>query len=440
MGIGMLASPVVRMKVRDNWIGWTVDAVIDAVRSGTLDQTMLAQALYARLDAAAGEVRSDDLVSAEQLALPTESALLKLEQRASGAAAARKRRLSSAYERMMEEDGGVIRSESDDAKHDIAEADLVRLSEDPLFVQKRADTLMRVLAAKLAFIESGALRADQPVRRLLAHPKGERALATALQEARKAGLSSQVADLSVCGAVAPYNALLGGKLVALLMASGEALDAYRERYASQPSIISSQMAGRLVYRPAQLQVLTTTSLYGNASSQYNRLRLTKGQVPELAYDLVWHQLAKTKGYGTYHLAPSTLRLLREVSEQHHGARRINNRFGEGASPRMRQTREGLDVLGIDASQVMDHATPRLFFACELHPGGRAALLGLPSQAASPQQVSAAVISDGWLRRWVRDRITRPGVLEAMAPVGPDMFAAQLKPNTPNVEAELAACG
>jgi Domain of unknown function (DUF4338) len=60
-------------------------------------------------------------------------------------------------------------------------------------------------------------------------------------EVRKAGLASQVADVSVCGAIAPYNSLLGGKLIALLRASKEVRDAYRNRYAGQVSIISSQM-------------------------------------------------------------------------------------------------------------------------------------------------------------------------------------------------------
>src|SRR5437899_6175427 len=105
------------------------------------------------------------------------------------------------------------------------------------------------------------------------HPNGLRTLSVALIEVRKAGLSSQVADVSVCGAIAPYNVLLGGKLVALLMTSQEVRDAYRKRYAGQVSIISSQMAGREIYRPAELKLLTTTSLYGNGSSQYNRLRL-----------------------------------------------------------------------------------------------------------------------------------------------------------------------
>ncbi|MGZ5889512.1 MAG: Druantia anti-phage system protein DruA [Hyphomicrobium sp.] len=39
-----------------------------------------------------------------------------------------------------------------------------------------------------------------------------------------------VADITVCGAVQPYNAILGGKLVAMLAASPEIVLEYRRRY------------------------------------------------------------------------------------------------------------------------------------------------------------------------------------------------------------------
>ncbi len=58
----------------------------------------------------------------------------------------------------------------------------------------------------------------------------------------------------------------------------------------------------------------------------------------------------------------TVQRLREFSQDAYGARRINNRFGEGTSPRLRQVREGLDALGITSDDVLNHATPRLFYA------------------------------------------------------------------------------
>jgi hypothetical protein len=148
------------------------------------------------------------------------------------------------------------------------------------------------------------------------------------------------------------------------MSSQEVRDACRERYAAQASIISSQMAGRPIYRPAELKVLTTTSLYGNGSSQYNRLRLRTSEFPELDHDIEWRELARTAGYGTVHLGSTTSRVLREVSERMYRARRVNNRFDEGASPRLRQVREAVEALGIDSSAVLNHATLVFFTAAD----------------------------------------------------------------------------
>ena len=47
-----------------------------------------------------------------------------------------------------------------------------------------------------------------------------------------------------------------------------------------------------------------------------------------------------------HLGNITVDALRELSAATYDARRVNNRFGEGASPRLRQIREGLEALGL----------------------------------------------------------------------------------------------
>ena len=141
--------------------------------------------------------------------------------------------------------------------------------------------------------------------RLFATRSGQRALDIALAEFRKAGLSSEVADVSICGAVHPYNELLGGKLVALLLTSQEVRDAYARRYGGQTSVIASQMAGRAISKPADLKILTTTSLYGVGSSQYNRPDpLAAADHPELrATTCKWGAIGKslTGGFGTLHL-------------------------------------------------------------------------------------------------------------------------------------------
>lgn len=409
----MLASPVVRMRVRDDWIGWNPEPFIAKIRRGEWDCEVALRALVARLEKNLSEIRSDDLVSPDELAFPSERTILRLEQRYAGATLARQRELEAVYTQ-AEEANESVRSQRDEAKYAQAKTDWWQASEDALFVRKRAETLTRLLDAKRTFQTiDWSQKGIALIECLLKHPNGLRTLSVALAEVRKAGLSSLVADVSVCGAVAPYNALLGGKLVALLMTSQEVRDAYRERYSGQVSIITSQMAGRPIYRPAELKILTTTSLYGNNSSQYNRLRLRSADYPELDYDIAWQELAQTAGYGTAHLGPTTVRVLREVSERNYRARRINHRFGEGASPRLRQIREAVEALGIDSSSVLHHATPRISYVCELHPGAREELLGF-SPFTESKGHSASVVASLWRQRWLANRVKNPEVLTKVA--------------------------
>jgi hypothetical protein len=414
IGIAMLASPVVRMRVRDEWIGWNVGPFVTRLRQGVWDVEVALRALVSRIERNIADIRWDDLLSPDELAFPTERTILRLEQRSAGAALARLRQLESAYRDAEQANESVRSQRVATNKSELEHMDWRAASEDPLFLRKRAETLGHLLDAKRTFQSLNWTKGGQALlEALVQHPNGLRTLSTSLVEVRKGGLSSQVADVSVCGAVAPYSQLLGGKLVALLMSSSEVRDAYRTRYADQVSIISSQMAGRAIYRPSELKVLTTTSLYGNGSSQYNRLRLRETEFPELDHDVVWQELAKTAGFGTVHLAPNTVRVLREVSERMYRARRINNRFGEGASPRLRQIREAVEALGIDASAVLHHATPRIFYGCELHPGAISELIGL-YPATEGRGHPANLIAKLWRQRWLSKRIQSKDVLDSVA--------------------------
>nr|WP_205520802.1 Druantia anti-phage system protein DruA [Propylenella binzhouense] len=425
IGIAMLASPVMRLACRDNWIGWLREAARDRVETGLWDAPALGGALLDRLTESIANIRSDDLVTAKELRSPSEAVCLRLEQRAAGAAAARDVQLRRHYEQHRDEDGRVKphRGEVKSAGHDV---DWRRASEDLLFVRKRAESLAQLLFAKRTF--NTARVARDPVaglENLFASTTGQRALDIAFAEFRKSGLSSQVADVSICGAVHPYNQLLGGKLVALLLASREVSDAYARRYGGQVSVIASQMAGRPISKPADLQILTTTSLYGVGSSQYNRLALASADHPELEYDLRWGAIGKslTGGFGTLHLGTETAHALRSMAMFRHDARRVNNRFGEGTSPRLRQIREGLDALGLKSDSILHHATPRLFYGCELNPQAREALVGLTSVEVQGPDVRS--VAAAWRRRWLSKRVLREETLVRLSSLGPTSVLAAL---------------
>ena len=78
---------------------------------------------------------------------------------------------------------------------------------------------------------------------------------------------------------------------------------------------------------------------------------------------------------------------------------------------------------IDSNAILHHATPRLFYACELGSASRDALLGMHSEP--PSLSSAASIGAAWRRRWLLQRSRRPETLAAIAKLGPQSVQAAL---------------
>src|SRR5262249_17500807 len=91
-----------------------------------------------------------------------------------------------------------------------------------LFRWKRAEELAQLLDAKRRLAACGFVR---PTREVLAgaleKADGRRAVEVALRHVKASQVGVNILDIIVCGAVPPYNHILGGKLVSLLMASPE---------------------------------------------------------------------------------------------------------------------------------------------------------------------------------------------------------------------------
>ena len=126
------------------------------------------------------------------------------------------------------------------------------------------------------------------------------------------------------------------------MASEEIRNLFKSRYASKkyikPSIIASSKKGEPIYRDANLMCLTTTSLYGVASSQYNKIKFLQKDYPNLNFDLIWQEVKKnnknshkTKGQGVYHFSDQTTKLLDILFIKYFGYKQVNNKFGEGTN-------------------------------------------------------------------------------------------------------------
>jgi hypothetical protein len=221
-------------------------------------------------------------------------------------------------------------------------------------------------------------------------------------------------DITVCGAVAPYNHVLGGKLVALMMASPLVRREYQRRYKRAASIIASSMAGRPIIRRPRLVLLGTTSLYSVAPSQYNRLRMRLTTHTE---SLAYEPLGQTVGYGSYHFSQETIATLELLLSRNQSGRQVNSIFGEGVNPKLRKVRAALDAIGLPSNLLLQHGSPRLVYAVVLARNFRDVLLGvttrpdyfLPFGTNGDQQ-----IVDHWRSRWLSGRVRNPDVLRAVA--------------------------
>jgi hypothetical protein len=225
--------------------------------------------------------------------------------------------------------------------------------------------------------------------------------------------------------------------MALALASADVRSVYRKRYKKQASDIASKMAGREVIRAPEACVLTTTSLYGIAASQYNRLRMKveRSGGPVL---IEWKELGKTEGYGTVHLGEATVEALRAVSVESRGGRDVNNLFGEGNSARFRQVRVGLDAIGLDSDAILRHSAPRIVYALELAKDARRALLFNQSVIADSPGFSA--IAGAWSRRWLAMRVQNHDVLERVAAQGKTTVRAELAAVAPQLDLFVSAAG
>jgi hypothetical protein len=402
IGIAALGSPIVQLTVRDQWIGWTPDALLQrmATESPEKWKRWLEKSLQALLD---GIYRADFIAEGwlrhTDITTPTAKAVDRLKEIASSERAAHR-----LYPQSQEH-----KRPASSHKGWIAKA------RTHLFRSKRASGLAELLRARLN-LQEAAIQDCTPANwgHTLATGGVRQAVATIIRQVKAAHVGVDMMDVTVCGAVAPYNHILGGKLVALMMASPEVRREYQRRYKRAPSIIASSMAGRPVIRRPRLVLLGTTSLYSVAPSQYNRLRMRLDtQTDSLAYEA----LGRTVGYGSYHFSQVTIATLERLLSRSQSGRPVNSIFGEGVNPKLRKVRAALDAIGLPSNLLLQHGSPRLVYGVVLARNFRDVLLGvksrpdflLPAGAAGDRQ-----IVDYWRSRWLAGRIHNQEVLKAVA--------------------------
>ena len=419
IGIFALGNSVLNLTVRDNDIGWTVDAIkqnmnrqsvkyrYEQMLGGIEGKTVLAEdtkyteteeeylvraqayaeqiypLLVKNIDLAISDIYVKDLGYHRQTRYPTPEMVDRLNS------------ISAEY-------AALSINNKNNEKSPIWEEE----AKSNLFVRKRAAELAKLLATKIVFQAAEGHTSFERLKHLLSTEKGRKAIHTALIANRKCKIGSNMMDIIVCGSIPPYNELLGGKLVSILSCSPTVIRDYTQRYAGQISEIASRMKGERVVRDSHLVYLGTTSLYAVGSSQYNRIK-----VPLDGDFLEFRKMGVTEGFGTVYFSRETTSTFSRILELQDGGKKINHVFGEGTSPRFRMISKGLSAIGIRADAFLRHYSPRIVYSINLAKNTNQYLMGIEDTPRygfdlnNDQEVAAKTqeLIAYWYNRWAKNR-------------------------------------
>lgn len=197
-------------------------------------------------------------------------------------------------------------------------------------------------------------------------------------------------DAYVLGALPPYNALLGGKLIACLLRSRDLYDDFSSAYGDTTGVISKEA------KKARLLAITTTSSMGR-SSVYNRLKLDGIQYLK--------SIGYTGGWGHFHIPDWLFSELRDYLREIDHTYADQHGFGQGPNWRLRTTRAALSALGFK-DDLMRHGIQREVFICQLANNATKIMQTGKGQPDLTSLLSAKDIAEQAVERWMIPRSRR----------------------------------
>lgn len=442
IGIAALGNCVVQLSVRDQTIGWSVEAIEktlqrrhrvitrdlpkqSTVRRGDETEfletsqehkrrvkkyvTTLSDSIHRALERELLEINIKGLATKDECQKPTDALVRRLLVAASESERKRRGELQKTH------------TLGESVKRTEGKSPVDEDTNSPLFVRKRAQALADILFARLVFQkEQFHEKPMEAISRILESDGGRKALKIGLHANKKTKIGSNMMDIIVCGAIPPYSEMLGGKLVAMLMASPQVVRDYGKVYGDKAGEIASRIAGKNIIRSSDLVFLTTTSLYFVGSSQYERISIPSSSGSKVAFE----RIGMTEGFGSTVLSTETTNYLRTLTINMEGMRRVNNIFGEGISPKMRMIRDGLALISVPQDLVLRHNCPRLVYGVRLAQNAYEYLRGevsKPKYVFSPNhsEKGTEIITRHWLTRWFLMRTRRSESLEKLARFRPE---------------------
>jgi hypothetical protein len=111
--------------------------------------------------------------------------------------------------------------------------------------------------------------------------------------------------------------------------------------------------------------------------------------------------------------------LSQLLAQSKQGQRVHSIFGEGANPRLRKLRDGLDELGLPTDELLMHGTPRVTYVVRLIENLQMYLLGIETRPKYylPKKGAKRIserIARWWIERWVSKRVLREDVRARIA--------------------------
>lgn len=410
IGIAALGSSVVQQAIRDAWIGWSPEGADALITTCADRQTVrwLDEQLHRQLKAVyVADLIRQRIVTRSEINHPTRETIKRLRDKAATYIKAHRRYPDASTHKS--------------SRKNLTDKHWDGMAKTNLFRSKRCKQLAQLLSIRRTFQAKNLLTAR---RSELADVFADGQVKNSIRQLVRLGKAERVGicmmDITVCGAVAPYNALLGGKLVCLLLCSPDSVHAYAKRYREQVSVIASSMKGKAVTREPKLVLLCTTSLYGNGSSQYNRIKVPAQAVGGKATDVVrYEELGTSEGFGSFQFSKESLRIIDAMLGRSSNGRKVNSIFGEGVNPLIRKIREALSSVDLPPSVLLKHGNKRIIYGIPLASNFREILLGtdVRPQYIVPQAPTAGgtqLLVDYWMERWLARRALNPDVLAEVA--------------------------
>lgn len=407
IGIAALGSSVAQQTVRDKWIGWDGEAFSNRLKndpSGKSSKWLLAILKELLREVYVKDFVRRKIITRKLINRPTKELTLKLRKLG---AMFKEKHIDNPQKSKFTVDNDVL--------------NWSERAESYLFKSKRAYLLAELLAIRYIFQKNGFNEGSKKeLERCLAIKEFSDAVGKLVRKAKSKHVGINMMDIIVCGSIAPYNHLLGGKLVCMMLMSPELNQYYDNKYGEAISLIASSMSGKAVVRKPKLVFLGTTSLYGMGSSQYNRIKIPAEELGGIANQRIeYRELGISEGFGSFHFSTDTIALADAVVGRENGRTRVNSIFGEGANPLLRKLKDAFEFLHLESNPILNHRNKRVVYGVSLADNFGDVLLGLASRPRYliPQdhpKEKTKMIGSYWIKRWLVNRIGNPVVLEQVA--------------------------